>query len=154
MAYCASASGGETVIKRCALLLGLMMLAMPACAAQPIGRFFFTPAERAELEAARARRPTAPPERVPEAAPRPRPLPRTVTYEGLVRRSDGRSMLWINNRLVEEREALAGSNLRGHVRADGSVVLEAPGGGIAVHVKVGQSAELHTGKVVERERKE
>jgi hypothetical protein len=141
-------------MKRLALALGVAIFVAPAFAEEPLGRFFFTPAERAELEAARAMGAAPTPERVREPAPRAKRIRQSVTYGGLVRRDDGRSMLWINDRLLDEREALGGSNLRGHVRADGSVLLEAPEDGTAIYLKVGQSAELHTGKVVERERKE
>ena len=80
------------------------------------------------------------------------PLPQTVTYGGIVRRSDGRSLLWINDRLADEKEALAGLNLRGRVGADGSVSLEVPDSGADIRVKVGQSVEVRTGGVAERSR--
>ena len=43
--------------------------------------------------------------------------PQVVTYGGLVRRSDGRQMMWLNNRLVDEREALAGLEPQGQGQA-------------------------------------
>ena len=76
------------------------------------------------------------------------PLPQTITYGGIVRRSDGRSLLWLNDRLADEKEALAGLNLRGRVGADGSVSLEVPDGA-DIRVKVGQSVEVRTGRVAE-----
>ena len=112
-----------------------------------LGRLFFTPAERAELDILRRSKPAAP---VAQAeAPPPPPPPQVVTYGGLVRRSDGKAMLWINNRLVEEKEALAGLNLRGKVRPDGAVTLQVPDTGRNIEVKVGQSVEVHSGRVAE-----
>jgi hypothetical protein len=77
-----------------------------------------------------------------------------VTYGGIVRRSDGKSMLWINNRLADEKEALTGLNLRGRVRPDGAVTLQVPNTGSSIDVKVGQSVEVLTGKVAEGRRAE
>lgn len=121
----------------------------PASAQPPIGRLFFTPAEREQLDVARSQRkpapqPSAAAERV-EAAP----TTQSVTYGGIVRRSDGRSMLWINNRLVDEKDALKGLSLKGRVKSDGSVTLRVPQTGGSIDVKVGQSVELQTGRVAE-----
>jgi hypothetical protein len=77
------------------------------------------------------------------------PEPQIVSYGGIVRRSDGKAMLWINNRLVEEKEALAGLNLKGKVRPDGSVTLHVPESGSSIDVKVGQSVELQSGRRAE-----
>lgn len=115
-----------------------------------IGRLFYTPAERAQLDIARRAkpRPQAP---QAEAPPAP-PPPQVVSYGGIVRRSDGKAMLWINNRLVEEKEALAGLNLKGKVGPDGAVTLQVPETGGSLEIKVGQSVEVHTGKVAETRR--
>jgi hypothetical protein len=121
---------------------------------QPIGRLFFTPGERAQLDVARVQKRPLPEAVAAAAAPEAPPLPQTVTYGGIVRRSDGKAMLWINNRLVEEKEALAGLNLRGKVRPDGAVTLQVPQTGGSINVKVGQSVELHTGKVGEARKPE
>lgn len=120
--------------------------ATPARApAAPLGRFFFSPTERAQLDVARLQKKA--PSATPDAVEAP-PAPQVVTYGGLVRRSDGRQMLWLNNRLVDEKEALAGFSIRGKVRPDGAVTLQSQSGA-SVDVKVGQSVELYTGKVAE-----
>ena len=111
-----------------------------------IGRLFFSPAERAQLDVARLQR-KAPTTAAPEAAEAP-PAPEIVTYGGLVRRSDGRQMLWLNNRLVDENEALAGMSLKGKVKPDGAVTLQSQSGAM-VDLKVGQSVELYSGRVAE-----
>jgi hypothetical protein len=149
-----AASHGEEVIKHIAVAFALALLTPITAHAQSLGRFFFTPAERAELDSNRVQKKQTPaPPAIAEARPESARLPQTVTYEGIVRRSDGRSMLWMNDHMAEEKEALAGLNLRGKVNADGTVLLDIPGGP-DIQMKVGQSVQLHTRKVVERARKE
>lgn len=134
-------------------LAGALLASTVLAAQPPLGRFFFTPAERAQLDVARIeKQKPAPQVAAAEAPPEPLPVPQTVTYGGIVRRSDGKSMLWINNRMVDERDALTGLNLRGRVRADGAVTLQVPQTGSSVEVKVGQSVEVHTGRVAEGKR--
>jgi hypothetical protein len=139
-------------MKSVALAFAVALVAPVTADGQSLGRFFFTPAERVELDAARARKRQAPaPAPVVEPAPTPPPR-RTVTYGGIVRRSDGRSMLWLNDRLADEQEALASLDLRGRVGADGSVSLGVSEDDAEIRVKVGQSAEIHTRTVMERSR--
>ena len=63
-------------------------------------------------------------------------------------------MLWINNQLVEEKDALPSLNLKGRVRPDGAVTLQVPQTGGSINVKVGQSVEMQTGRVAEIRRPE
>ncbi|MCW5605442.1 MAG: hypothetical protein KIT18_12945 [Burkholderiales bacterium] len=117
-----------------------------ALAAEPTGRLFFTPAQRAQLDVARSDKHRA----VFEQEKQPVPLPETVTYSGVVRRSDGKSTVWINNRAINERE-LAGSDLpvTGRVRPDGALTLRIPQTDQRVDLKVGQSAEIVSGTIEE-----
>jgi hypothetical protein len=63
----------------------------PAAHAREIGRLFFTPDQRASLERNRL----APP--APEAAkPAPPPVLGSVSVNGIVTRSSGRSTTWVN----------------------------------------------------------
>ena len=125
--------------------------AKPAPGTQAIGRLFFTPAERAQLDVARVQKKSA---QVASAEPAPAapPPPQTVTYGGIVRRSDGKAMLWINNRLVEEKDALSALSLKGKVRPDGGVTLQVPDTGATIDMKVGQSVEVQSGRVAETRR--
>jgi hypothetical protein len=124
-----------------------VMLASAASAAE-IGKLFYSPAERAQLDEARSQKKAPPVATAPQ--PEEAPVPQVVTYSGLVRRSDGRSLLWLNGRLVDEKEALAGPALKGTIRPDGAVILQARDSAESVSIKVGQSAELQSGKVAER----
>lgn len=71
-------------------LLWLLLFGMtcPAYAASLSGRLFYTPAQRAEMEAARN-----------HATPPAAGIvsdPQDTVYNGYIRRSDGRTTLWIN----------------------------------------------------------
>ena len=128
----------------CALLLG----AGPAAAAEPLGRLFFTPAQRASLDVARSQksRVTLSAEKNEEEAA---PTPEVVTYGGMVRRSDGKTTIWINNRAVHGNERAGGTSIVGRVRPDGGVSLQHPQTGRSVDLKPGQSVELLSGVIEE-----
>jgi hypothetical protein len=116
-------------------------------AAETVGRFFFTPAERAQLDLARAQN-RAPQLKSAEPA-ETAPAPQVLTYSGIVRRSDGRSVLWLNNKPLDEKEALSGLAVKGRVRSDGGVTVQVPQTGRNIDLKVGQSVELNSGAVAE-----
>ncbi len=123
-------------------------IAGAARSAQTLGRLFFTPTERAQLDTARIQKKPAQPALAAEQAEAPPPS-QVVTYSGIVRRSDGRAMLWINNQLVDEKDALSALNVKGKVRSDGSVTIQVPDSTATIELKVGQSVDLHSGKVAE-----
>ncbi len=127
--------------------------AAPAPAAEPLGRLFFTPAERTLLDAARSKKTRVNLETETEPTtvdkPPPPPAPEQMTYGGLVRRSDGKTTVWLNNRPLNEKDVRSGTTIVGSVRPDGSVTLQSPQSGRRVELKVGQSAELLTGSVEE-----
>jgi hypothetical protein len=136
------------VRRRFALALLGALAAAPAPAAEPLGRFFFTPAQRESLDAARAQniRAAVATEKSEEE---PAPAPEVATYGGVVRRSDGRTVVWINNQALPEETARAGSPVVRRVRPDGRVTLEVPQSGQRVELKVGQSVELLSGTIAE-----
>ena len=117
----------------------------------PLGRMFFTPAQRAQLDIARTQRArtTLATEKTEEVVTTAAPVPQTITYDGVVRRSDGKTTVWINSRAVNDKEP-AGAVLVGRVGADGSVSLQMPQSGRNVELKPGQSIELLSGAVEER----
>ena len=119
-----------------------------AKAAEPIGRLFFTPAQRASLDVARSQRArtTLATEKTEEITAAP--VPKTITYDGMVRRSDGKTTVWINSRPVHDKEP-TGAAIVGQVRPDGGVSLQVPQSGRSVDLKPGQSIELLSGAVEE-----
>ena len=76
-------------MKKYLVALLLLDLVYPAHAVDLPGRLFYTPAQRAQIEAARNRPAPAP-------ADTPKPSVRDTTYNGYVSRSDGSTTLWVN----------------------------------------------------------
>lgn len=123
----------------------LQSLAGWSYAAEPLGRLFFTPAQRAQLDTARSQKSRAMLPSDTEAAP----LPETITYSGMVRRNDGKSTVWLNNRAINDRQPTEGVPAVGSVRPDGRIILEPPQGGPRTELKVGQSLEIVSGTIDE-----
>ena len=126
------------------------LTSVPAPAQERLGRLFFTPAQRASLDVARSQRAratlaTEKTEEVVTAAP----VPQTITYSGVLRRSDGNTTVWINNQPVHDRQSAGAAAIVGRVRPDGSVTLQVPQSGRSVILKPGQSVELLSGAVEE-----
>ena len=136
------------MMRALATLVLSLSIATPA-AAQSIGRLFFTPAERAQLDAARVNKRAAEPPSAAKSAEPPPPHTQVITYNGIVRRSDGKATLWLNSRPADEKEALSSLPVSGRVRADGGVTLQVPSTGSTIDLRVGQRAELQTGRVSE-----
>ena len=110
---------------------------------------FFTPAQRAQLDVARIQRArttlaTEKTEEVVTAAP----VAQSITYDGVVRRSDGKTTVWLNSRPVNDKEP-AGAVVVGRIRPDGGVSLQMPQSGRTVELKPGQSIELLSGAIEE-----
>jgi hypothetical protein len=128
----------------------LVAAAVPelAPAQERLGRIFFTPAQRASLDVARSQRARTA-LATDKAEQEATPVPQTITYSGLVRRSDGKTTVWINNQPVHDRESAGAAAIVGRVRPDGSVTLQVPQSGRSVTLKPGQSVELLSGAVEE-----
>ncbi|MFB9245167.1 hypothetical protein IV454_22025 [Massilia antarctica] len=104
----------------------------------PMGRLFTTPAERHQLDIQRGLV-AAPPAPVVEAASAPQPM----TVNGFVRRSSGKSTVWVNN---EAREG-ARNRFSGPAQAP-RVTLTLPSGQKVV-LKPGQSVDMNAGTVTD-----
>ena len=130
--------------------LAAVILSFPTAAQQqePMGRLFFTPAQRTSLDIARNQRArnTLATERTEEQAA---PVAQSITYGGMVRRNDGKNTVWLNNQPVHDREPVGGAAIVGQVRPDGSVTLQNPQSGRSVELKPGQSVELLSGAIEE-----
>jgi len=117
-------------------------------ATAPMGRMFFSPAQRAALDESRLR-PVA--ISLPEPKPLP-PPPEYVTLDGVVRRSDGATTVWINNRRVEGNQTAEGLEVANSKGASGrgNITVVVPQTGRSVDLRVGQQFEVTSGKVKER----
>jgi hypothetical protein len=113
----------------------------------PLGRLFHTPTERATLDDARRRNIRAE-ALAAEPAKRPRiPPARIVTLTGVVQRSDGEAYAWVNGKPVEMAR---GQQRRMRVTpGQPAVRMRSADRGDAVEIKVGQRADLRTGRVQE-----
>jgi hypothetical protein len=81
---------------RAALLIGATLVAIaPSCGAEELGRLFFTPEQRNALD---ARRKARMPDR-PAAAVVVSP---TMRLDGYVKRSAGKSTVWVNREALDE----------------------------------------------------
>lgn len=123
-------------------------------AADALGKLFFTPSQRAQFDAARAQRDRRVPmstaaghesEAGHAAAPQG---PDVVTYNGLVRRNDGKSTVWLNGKPITERTRDSDVRLLG-VRRDGDVAITVPQADRAASLRVGQSLEVTSGIIEE-----
>jgi len=132
------------------LVLACALVALSAPApAEPLGRLFYTPDQREALDTARNKKTRGNPDTEKEKpAVEAPPAPEIVTYGGIVRRSDGKTTVWLNNRAVNEKDKGSGAVLSA-VRPDGRVTLHSPQTGRNVDLKVGQRAELLSGSVEE-----
>lgn len=132
-------------MKRVLLSLALALAQPASHAAEPLGRLFYTPAQRAQLDVARVQKSRATTIAEPDQAP----LPEFVTYSGVVRRSDGRSTVWINNRTINDGKVPGGVPVTSRLRPDGSVSLGIAQSDRSVNLKVGQSVEIVSGTIAE-----
>lgn len=148
---------------RCLLPLVLCCTAFPAQAQAPkpapaaapqasaVGRLFFTPEQREQLDLLRLKKVVA-------SQAKDEPPPEIITYEGIVRRTDGQTTVWVNNKPLTESQLRDAPAIAGRIERDGRLRLQAAqtgqanqaGAGPALRLKVGQRAELSSGRVEER----
>lgn len=125
----------------------LLVLATPARSEDALGRLFFTPAQRAQLDRERAAAATLASRPVAQQALPKAPPPKIMTLNGVVRRNDGQTTVWVNNRPIHERfgdaEISAGS-----IGREG-VGITLPTSGRQVRLRVGQTVDATSGKVAE-----
>ncbi len=84
-----------------------------AATADP-GRLFYTPEQRAQLEAARSRSLTQP------RGPNKTAAPAALRFDGMLIRSDGKTTRWVDGRPQLDGAAVSGLK-PGQIRADGHV---------------------------------
>ena len=119
----------------CGLLLAALLVA-PALGAEPLGRLFFTPEQRAALDARRKARVPDKPAAAVVASP-------TVRLDGYVKRSDGRSTVWVNG----ESQGESGSDAPRIGSNDGSVSVNVGESAARVTLKPGEVLDRGNGDV-------
>lgn len=122
-----------------------LMLPLVSSAAEPLGRLFFTPQQRATLDNARGQNIKIDVEVEPET---PTPL-EIISVNGMIKRSDGQSTVWINNRPLNEKHAPSGIKIISRSTDDARVTLQLPQSSRNVDLKVGQNLDAITGQIQE-----
>jgi hypothetical protein len=117
-------------MKRASAALILFMVTQ-TCVAQELGRLFFTPEERAALDARRKARVPDKPAAVVTASP-------TTKLDGYVRRSGGPSTVWVNGEPLPEGSA------------DAPRIGRSPEGRVSLPVGDGRRTGLKPGEVLDR----
>jgi hypothetical protein len=124
-----------------ALVLVAGMLFFPYAYGQEIGRLFFTPEQRAALD---ARRKARVPDKPAAVLAAPAVAPPVTQLDGYVRSSRGRATVWVNGALDDPPP---GERLLPD--PDGRVPLSTGEGGPRVRLKPGQAVDRSTGEIVD-----
>lgn len=101
-----------------------------------LGRLFFTPERRQQLDRQRELKIE---EKPPAAAP-------TLTIDGVVTRSSGKRTVWINGTALNDGEQADGVAIGTNRRAPGQLVIR-PGETTAIPARVGDTVNSATGEV-------
>ena len=131
-------------MKRAAALLAFLILlgTAPARAQeQQLGRLFFTPDQRAALDARRRARVPDKPAAVP-AAEQPQ-----TRVDGAVRRSGGRSTVWVNGEAIPESPRPDAARLQPDGGKAGRVSIPAGESEQRYDLRVGETLDRNTGEV-------
>lgn len=105
-------------LKRWVLAVSLCLSGVSLAAPVEMGRLFYTPTERAQLESARAHKLTrsAPSGKADSSGSVPPPL----RYDGVLMRSDGKTTRWVDGKPQVGTPGVAGLK-PGQIRANGKV---------------------------------
>jgi hypothetical protein len=125
----------------------ILLLCASAAAHADLGRMFFTPAQRATLDDARKKNTQVEIGVVATDKPVAAPEPRTISVDGMVKRSDGNNTVWLNNRPVTGKQS-DGVTVSPS-KTDDRVRLSVPGAGRGVDLKVGQAVEIVSGTIAD-----
>lgn len=121
-----------------------LMLPLVSSAAEPLGRLFFTPQQRATLDNARGQNIKIDVEVETET-----PNLEIISVNGMIKRSDGQSTVWINNQPLNEKRAPSGIKIISRSADDARVTLQLPPSRRSVDLKVGQNLDAVTGQIQE-----
>ena len=135
------------ILHRTVVIILLGLGATPGTAAEPLGRLFMTPEQRAALDAARAPGNELLTATVQRAKPRAVSPDAPVLLNGVIRRSRGPNVAWVNG----ERASPTGEqgvHLRRGPDRHNQVTLE-EGGGSTARLKPGQFWIPATGQVAD-----
>ena len=128
-------------MRRLGLFLTLLIAAAGSAQAQELGRLFFTPEQRSALDARRKAR-------VPD---KPAATPVTESpvtrVDGAVRRSGGRSTVWVNGEAVPEGARGEGARVAPDRRGDAKISVPVGESGQRYELRPGESLDRGSGEV-------
>lgn len=125
------------------VLAGIVFAAAAVAApAQELGRLFFTPEQRAELDARRKARVPDKPAAVLLESP-------STTLDGYVKRSDGQSTVWLNGEPIREGADARRAQVIPSPNDPSRATLELGESGRRIPLKVGESVDRATGEVTD-----
>ena len=124
---------------RLLLLVAASIALAPAARAEELGRLFFTPDQRAALDARRKAR-------VPDKPAAAAVVSPTTRLDGYVQRSDGPSTVWVNGEGLLETSPEA-PRIGATRRDDGRVSVGVGDSGARVGLKPGETLDRGTGEV-------
>lgn len=113
------------------LLLSTLVLltAIPAQGAEPLGRLFFSPEQRVALEHLRKNSSAA-------------PVATNVTVNGVIQSSSGKSVVWINGVPYESTRGTSEPGFSARSSESSSVTIVPPGTRRSLRIRVGETVEL------------
>jgi hypothetical protein len=141
-------------VKHKYLILLIFLFSPQNLSAAELGRLFLTPEQRSQLDVARVRRDQRPLINNDAAQSSAAPVPQgpaVVTYGGSVRRSDGKSTVWINGKPITERNQIRNDtevSVLG-MRRDGALSIAIPQAQRTASLKVGQQLDVNSGRIDE-----
>jgi hypothetical protein len=121
--------------------LGITLAGAMSAQAQELGRLFFTPEQRAALDARRKARVPDKPAAAPVAES---PLTR---INGAVQRGGGKSTVWVNGEMIPEDAQPGGARVAPRAAKPGSVSIPAGEGPQRQELRVGESLDRGSGEV-------
>ena len=149
---------GLTIFLLPAFLIGLAAMPLQAVAEDDFGRLFSSQAERKQLDILRQNQKliVVSPQKNTQLEPVAVELPEPLSMQGYVKRSDGSTTLWINNKAVQENTTqsdveIGRLNKQKNSTKNGadSLNVRIPATGKNVRLKPGQVYEPETNRIVE-----
>lgn len=149
---------GLTIFLLPVCLIGVTSAPLQAAAEDDFGRLFSSQAERKKLDILRQNQKliVASPQQSTRLEPVADALPEPITLQGYVKRSDGSTTLWVNNKAVQENTTQDNVEIgrlskqkSSAKNASDSLNVRVPVNGKSARLKPGQVYEPETNRIVE-----
>jgi len=132
-----------------ALIAWLILAPSPVTGADfSVGRLFFTPREREEMNQMRRQFKQNPPVAHTETEPPP-PLPPHLTLNGIVVRSQGKNVIWLNQQQNLQETDLPGLRIEASASNGVGLPIHLINGDLPLVLKPGQRLDTSTGEIRE-----